>query len=112
MNSLLFSAAARQPHGRSQRGRSKRGECIAWVACFRLPSIALQTCFFDKLRRRGFIEGQNLTVEYRAYGQHVDLIPQYAPELVMARVDVIVTAGDEQFAPCNRRRKPFRSLRS
>jgi hypothetical protein len=36
--------------------------------------------FFDELRRRGFIEGQNLTVEYRAYGQHVDLIPQYAAE--------------------------------
>jgi putative ABC transport system substrate-binding protein len=51
--------------------------------------------FFDELRRRGFIEGQNLTVEYHAYGQHVDLIPQYATELVMARVDVIVTAGDE-----------------
>jgi putative ABC transport system substrate-binding protein len=51
--------------------------------------------FFGELRRRGFIEGQNLTVEYRAYGQHVDLIPQYATELVMARVDVIVTAGDE-----------------
>jgi putative ABC transport system substrate-binding protein len=34
--------------------------------------------FFDELRRRGFIEGQNLTVEYRAYGQHVDLISRYA----------------------------------
>jgi putative tryptophan/tyrosine transport system substrate-binding protein len=46
--------------------------------------------FFDGLRRHGFIEGQNLTVEYRAYAQHVDLIPQYAAELVKARVDVIV----------------------
>jgi putative ABC transport system substrate-binding protein len=55
------------------------------------PALAL----FAELRRRGFIEGQNLTVEFRAYGQHVDLIPQYATELVMARVDVIVTAGDE-----------------
>ena len=53
------------------------------------------TAFFDELRRRGFIEGQNLTVEYRAYAQHVDLIPQYASELVNARVDVIVTSGDE-----------------
>ena len=51
--------------------------------------------FFVELRRRGFIEGQNLTVEFRAYGQHVDLIPQYATELVNARVDVIVTSGDE-----------------
>jgi putative tryptophan/tyrosine transport system substrate-binding protein len=55
------------------------------------PALAL----FAELRRRGFIEGQNLTVEFRAYGQHVDLIPQYATELVMARVDVIATAGDE-----------------
>jgi putative ABC transport system substrate-binding protein len=50
--------------------------------------------FFDGLRRRGFIEGQNLTVEYRTYGQHVDLIPQYAAELVKARVDIIVASGD------------------
>ena len=51
--------------------------------------------FFDELRRRGFIEGQNLTVEYRAYAQHVDLISQYAVELVKARVDVIAVSGDE-----------------
>jgi ABC transporter substrate binding protein len=51
--------------------------------------------FFDELRRRGFIEGHNLTVEFRAYAQHVDLIPQYAAELVKARVDVIATTGDE-----------------
>jgi putative ABC transport system substrate-binding protein len=51
--------------------------------------------FFDELRRGGFIEGQNLTVEYRVYGEHVDLIPKYAAQLVKARVDVIVAAGDE-----------------
>jgi len=51
--------------------------------------------FFEELRRRGFIEGQNLTVEYRAYGLHADLISQYAAELVKARVDVIATSGEE-----------------
>ena len=61
-----------------------------------LRAIApINVAFFDELRRRGFIEGQNLTVEYRAYGQHVDLISQYAAELVKARVDVIAAAGDE-----------------
>jgi putative ABC transport system substrate-binding protein len=50
---------------------------------------------FNELRRHGFIEGQNLTIEYRAWAQHVDLIPQYIAELVKARVDVIVTAGEE-----------------
>ena len=51
--------------------------------------------FFGELRRRGFIESQNLTIEYRAYGERVDLIPQYVAELVKARVDVIVTSGKE-----------------
>jgi putative tryptophan/tyrosine transport system substrate-binding protein len=51
--------------------------------------------FFDELRRLGFIEGQNLTVEYRAYWQHVDPISQYAAELVKARVDVITAAGED-----------------
>jgi putative tryptophan/tyrosine transport system substrate-binding protein len=51
--------------------------------------------FFEELRRRGFIEGQNLTVEYRAYGLHADLISQYAAELVKARVDVIAASGEE-----------------
>lgn len=55
----------------------------------------INIAFFDELRRRGFIEGQNLTVEYRAYGQHVDLISQYTVALVKARVDVITTAGEE-----------------
>ena len=50
--------------------------------------------FLDELRRLGFVEGQNLTVEFRTYG-NVDLISQYAAELVNARVDAIVVAGEE-----------------
>jgi putative ABC transport system substrate-binding protein len=55
----------------------------------------LNVAFFDELRRRGFIEGQNLVVEWRAYGPQPDLISQYAAELVKARVDAIMAAGDE-----------------
>ena len=72
-----------------QAGRTYRLGCLL----ARPPNDYV--AFFDGLRRRGFIEGQNLTVEYRAYGQHVDLIPQYAAELVKARVDVIGVAGEE-----------------
>ena len=42
----------------------------------------------------GYIEGQNLTITYRAYAAHVDLTSQYASELVKAQVDVILAAGD------------------
>jgi len=49
--------------------------------------------FFNELRRRGFIEGQNLTIDYRFFGPHVDLISEYAAELVKDRADVIWGAG-------------------
>ena len=55
----------------------------------------VNVAFLDEFRRLGFIEGRNLTVEWRAYGLHPDLISQYAAELVKARVDVITTAGEE-----------------
>jgi putative ABC transport system substrate-binding protein len=43
----------------------------------------------DELRRLGFIEGQNLTIDYRNFAQHVDLLSEYAAELVKAKPDVI-----------------------
>jgi putative ABC transport system substrate-binding protein len=49
---------------------------------------------FDELQRKGFIVGQNLTLEWRSYGARIDLIPELAAELVKAHVDVIYGAGD------------------
>jgi putative tryptophan/tyrosine transport system substrate-binding protein len=50
--------------------------------------------FLEAMRRLGFIEGQNLTVDYRAYAQHIDKLSEWAAELSKARVDVITTVGD------------------
>jgi putative ABC transport system substrate-binding protein len=83
---LPFAALAQEP------GRAYRLGCL--FTARRDDDLVYKT-FFDELRRGGFIEGQNLTVEWRTWGGHVDLIPQYAGELVKARVDVIVTAGDD-----------------
>src|SRR6478735_2268765 len=49
---------------------------------------------FDELRRFGFIEGQNLTIDWRQYTLHIDLISEFAADLVKAKVDVIYAAGD------------------
>jgi putative tryptophan/tyrosine transport system substrate-binding protein len=49
---------------------------------------------FDGLRRAGFIEGQNLTIDWHQYAPHADLMPEFAAELVKAKVDVIVATGD------------------
>jgi putative ABC transport system substrate-binding protein len=57
------------------------------------PREAEAVSFFDELRRRGFIEGQNLTIDYRNFAPHVDLISEYAAELVKAKPDVIYAGG-------------------
>ena len=49
---------------------------------------------FDELRRLGFVEGQNLTIDWRSCGPRVDLIPEFVAELVNAKVDVIYVTGD------------------
>jgi putative ABC transport system substrate-binding protein len=74
-----------------QAGRTYRLGCLSAVP----RDAPINVAFFEELRRRGFIEDHNLTVEWRIYGQHVDLISQYAAELVQAQVDVITTAGEE-----------------
>jgi putative ABC transport system substrate-binding protein len=55
------------------------------------PSLV---AMFDELRRLGFIEGQNLILDWRAYALHIDLIQEFAAELVKSKVDVIYASGD------------------
>ena len=51
--------------------------------------------FLQGLRDGGYIDGQNVKVEYRwAYGQY-DRLPQLAAELVGQQVAVIVASGGE-----------------
>jgi putative ABC transport system substrate-binding protein len=45
------------------------------------------------LRERGYIEGQNIAIEYRYADGKSDRIPELAAELVRLRVDIIVVAG-------------------
>ena len=49
---------------------------------------------FDELRRLGFIEGQNLTIDWRDYGQRIDLVSKFVTDLVKAHVNVIYVGGD------------------
>ncbi len=57
--------------------------------------VPVNVAFLEQFPRYGFIEGKNLTVDWRAFGTDPNLLPQYAAELVSARVDVIATAGGE-----------------
>ena len=45
------------------------------------------------LRERGYIEGQNIAIEYRYAEGKIDRAPELAAELVRLKVDIIVVAG-------------------
>ena len=49
--------------------------------------------FRQGLRERGYVEGENLVIEYRSADGRADRFPQLAAELVGLKVDVIVTRG-------------------
>jgi putative ABC transport system substrate-binding protein len=60
-----------------QAGRTYR---LGWLSPF-ARDASFNIAFFNELRRRGFIEGQNLTIDFHAFTTHLDLISQYAAEL-------------------------------
>ena len=49
--------------------------------------------FFQGMRELGYVEGQNMLVEGRFYGDHTDRLPALAGELVRLKVDVIVAGA-------------------
>jgi ABC-type uncharacterized transport system substrate-binding protein len=49
--------------------------------------------FKQGLRQLGYVEGQNLAIEYRSGEGRIERFPQLAAELVALKVDVIVTRG-------------------
>ena len=60
-------------------------------------SAALNAANFDSLRQglrqHGYIEGQNLVIEYRSADGRAERFPDLAAELVRLNVDLIVTRG-------------------
>ena len=51
------------------------------------------------LRERGYIEGQNIAIEYRYAEGKNDRYPELVAELVRLKVDIIVVAGGDRAGP-------------
>ena len=49
--------------------------------------------FRQELNKLGWIEGSNITIEYRFGEQKPERLPELATELVRSKVDLIVTVG-------------------
>jgi putative ABC transport system substrate-binding protein len=84
---LLFtfsvSAAAQQPKKAARIGYLTLGSAPAE------PEVE----FNQRLRDLGWLEGRNLTIEYRWAANAVDRLPTLAKELVDLKVDVIVASA-------------------
>ena len=67
------------------------------IGVLEVVSQALNAACFDAfrqgLRELGYIEGKNLTIEYRSADGRADRFPRLAAELISLKVDVIVTRG-------------------
>src|SRR5687768_2252282 len=54
------------------------------------PYVAL----FGEIQKFGFVEGQNLTINFRSYGQQIELLSKYADELFALPANIFLAAGD------------------
>ena len=57
-------------------------------------SAILVEAFRQELRKLGWIEGKNITIEYRFAEQNPERLPELAADLVRLKVDLIVVSGD------------------
>ncbi|MGH7809705.1 MAG: ABC transporter substrate binding protein, partial [Candidatus Binatia bacterium] len=84
----LFGWAAVQ----AQQPKKVRRICYLAVSTASIAGENLKP-FRDRLREIGYVEGQNIAIEFRYAEGKVERLPELAAELVRLNCEVIVTAG-------------------
>jgi putative ABC transport system substrate-binding protein len=76
-----------------------KARLVGFLSGANLSSIQPRTeAFREGLRDLGWVEGQNIAIEWRSGEGNFDQLPRLADELVRLKVDVIVVAGGEPVA--------------
>jgi ABC-type uncharacterized transport system substrate-binding protein len=88
LTSLAGALVAPFAAGAQQAGKAPRVGYLAWS--FPPPSDPWVAPFRQRLRELGYVEGQNIVVEYRWAEERSDRAANLAAELVRLRVDVMV----------------------
>jgi putative ABC transport system substrate-binding protein len=85
---LSLLAAPLVAPGQQPRGKTARVGFLHFVS-----SPLLDEAFQEGLRELGYVEGQNIVIEYRSAEGKDERLPGLAAELVRLKVDVIVAAS-------------------
>lgn len=89
-----FIATSLAALGLPRAGAAQPAARIGFLSPFSAPVPARwHEAFRQSLRELGWIEGQNITIEYRYANGKNDRLPELAAELVRLKVDVIVAFG-------------------
>jgi putative ABC transport system substrate-binding protein len=67
---------------------------VGWIAFFGSKPGPNFAAFLEGLRERGYVEGQNVTIEYRSAEGREDRLSEIAAEMVRLKVDAIVAINN------------------
>jgi putative ABC transport system substrate-binding protein len=100
---LCFPAEAQQP--------TKKIPCVGFLS-LNPESVQKERveAFREALRKLGYVEGQNIIIDYRFADGKSERLPGLAAELVALKVNVIVTTGNSATVPAKEAPRPFQSL--
>jgi ABC-type uncharacterized transport system substrate-binding protein len=73
--------------------QTKKMPRIGYLGTGSRSSVVVEA-FQQELRDLGYIEGQNITIEYRSTEGIAERLPNVAAELVQLNLDIIVVSGD------------------
>ena len=94
---------------RAARAQQKAMPVIGWLGSVSPGPLARSVAAFHRgLSETGYVEGQNLAIEYRWAEGRYDRLPALAADLVGRKVDLIVASG----GPLRNRRRKLRPRRS